>query len=63
MLTRFLGSVVAGCVSLAMLGLSPSIYAAKKPHINPTTLTVIGYHEVTNQANDALIPFYAVSTE
>ncbi|MEB5477647.1 poly-beta-1,6-N-acetyl-D-glucosamine N-deacetylase PgaB [Acinetobacter pollinis] len=63
MLTRFLGSVVAGCVSLAMLGISPSLYAAKKPHIQPTTLTVIGYHEVTNQANDALIPFYAVTTE
>ena len=56
---RFLGSFLATCVSVAVMG-SPA-YAAKKPKINPTTLTVIGYHEVTDQ--NALIPQYAVKTE
>lgn len=56
---RFVGSFLATCVSLAVLG-SPA-YAAKKPKISPTTLTVIGYHEVTDQS--ALVPQYAVKTE
>ncbi|MBF7682891.1 poly-beta-1,6-N-acetyl-D-glucosamine N-deacetylase PgaB [Acinetobacter sp. B5B] len=63
MFNRFLGSVLASCLSLTSIGVASSTYAAGKPHIKPTTLTVIGYHEVTNQANDALIPFYAVTTQ
>lgn len=61
LLNRFLSSVIATCVSVAALGMVPNAYAAKKPKISPTTLTVIGYHEVTDQA--ALIPQYAVKTE
>lgn len=63
MFNRFLGSVLKTCVSIALLGTAATTYAAKKPHINPQTLTVIGYHEVTNDAKSALIPFYAVSSK
>ncbi|MBF7686881.1 poly-beta-1,6-N-acetyl-D-glucosamine N-deacetylase PgaB [Acinetobacter rathckeae] len=63
MFNRFLGSVLVSCLSLTSIAMTSSVYAAGKPHIKPTTLTVIGYHEVTNQANDALIPFYAVTTQ
>lgn len=63
MFNRFLGSVLTTCVSIALLGTAATTYAAKKPHINPQTLTVIGYHEVTNDAKSALIPFYAVSSK
>ena len=35
---------------------------AANPKIDATTLTVIGYHEITDE-KDALIPSYAVTTQ
>ncbi|KJV40427.1 poly-beta-1,6-N-acetyl-D-glucosamine N-deacetylase PgaB [Acinetobacter brisouii] len=60
MFNRFLSSVLATCVGMAAVGMTQAV-SAKKPKINPATLTVIGYHEVTND-KDALIPMYSVST-
>ncbi|MHA3049524.1 poly-beta-1,6-N-acetyl-D-glucosamine N-deacetylase PgaB [Acinetobacter sp. ANC 4641] len=60
MFNRFLSSVLATCVGMAAVGMTQAV-SAKKPKINPTTLTVIGYHEVTDD-KDALIPMYSVST-
>lgn len=64
MFNRFIGSVLATCVSVAIAGITQTTYAApaKKPKINPTTLTVIGYHEVTANNKDAMIPQYAVDS-
>jgi biofilm PGA synthesis lipoprotein PgaB len=60
MFNRFLSSVLATCVGMAAVGMTQAV-SAKKPKINPATLTVIGYHEVTDD-KDALIPMYSVST-
>ena len=60
MFNRFLSSVLATCVGMAAVGMTQAV-SAKKPKINPTTLTVIGYHEVTDD-KDALIPQYSVTT-
>ncbi|ENU81084.1 poly-beta-1,6-N-acetyl-D-glucosamine N-deacetylase PgaB [Acinetobacter sp. ANC 3789] len=60
MFNRFLSSVLATCVGMAAVGMTQAV-SAKKPKINPTTLTVIGYHEVTDD-KEALIPMYSVST-
>lgn len=61
-LKRFFHSILLTGLSAAVLGaMTTQTQAAtqKKPRISPTTLTVLGYHEVTNQ--EALIPQYAVS--
>ncbi|MCF8998194.1 poly-beta-1,6-N-acetyl-D-glucosamine N-deacetylase PgaB [Acinetobacter nectaris] len=63
MLSQFLNSLFVGCVTTALCGVVSTAHADEKAQINPETLTVIGYHEVTNQANDAIIPLYAVTTE
>ncbi|ENV47702.1 poly-beta-1,6-N-acetyl-D-glucosamine N-deacetylase PgaB [Acinetobacter brisouii CIP 110357] len=60
MFNRFLSSVLATCVGMAAVGMTQAV-SAKKPKINPATLTVIGYHEVTDD-KEALIPMYSVST-
>ncbi|WP_111894672.1 poly-beta-1,6-N-acetyl-D-glucosamine N-deacetylase PgaB [Acinetobacter sp. MB5] len=60
MFNRFLSSMLATCVGMAAFGVT-QIASAKQPKINPTTLTVIGYHEVTDD-KDALIPEYSVTT-
>ncbi|MFT4020949.1 MAG: poly-beta-1,6-N-acetyl-D-glucosamine N-deacetylase PgaB [Acinetobacter sp.] len=61
MFNRFLSSTLAACVAFASVGTAYAAHA-KKPKISPTTLTVIGYHEVTDD-HDAIIPEYAVSTK
>ena len=60
MFNRFLSSVLATCMGVASIGMTQAV-SAKKPKINPSTLTVIGYHEVTDD-KDALIPEYSVTT-
>ncbi|MEB5477473.1 poly-beta-1,6-N-acetyl-D-glucosamine N-deacetylase PgaB [Acinetobacter pollinis] len=63
MLNQFLKSVLTGCMATALFGAAVVTHAEEQAQIRPDTLTVIGYHEVTNQANDAIIPLYAVTTE
>lgn len=65
MLTNLLKKTRLGCVGLAVVASSAVLHAAAPSDAvvkNADPLTVIGYHEVTNQSNDAIIPLYAVTT-
>lgn len=58
--------ITAQLLSISLMGTSTVIHA-KDASLDvgqaSNLLTVIGYHEVTNNVNDALIPFYAVNTQ
>lgn len=60
MKTRFLSNILAVSLSTVFM-FTPTLTWSKSNSTNPT-LTVIGYHEITNNKN-ALIPEYAVSTQ
>lgn len=60
MKTRFLSNILAASLSTVFM-FTPTLTWSKSNNTNQT-LTVIGYHEITNNKN-ALIPEYAVSTQ
>lgn len=61
MITRFASPLLNLTLGLALAGLS-GMALANPPKIDASTLTVIGYHEITDTKN-ALIPQYAVTTQ
>ncbi len=61
MITRFASPLLNLTLGLALAGLS-GMALANPPKIDTSTLTVIGYHEITDTKN-ALIPQYAVTTQ
>lgn len=61
MTIRFASPLLNISLGLALAGLS-GMALAKPPKLDSSTLTVIGYHEITDTKN-ALIPQYAVTTQ
>ncbi len=61
MIIRFASPLLNISLGLALAGLS-GMALAKPPKLDASTLTVIGYHEITDTKN-ALIPQYAVTTQ
>ena len=61
MTIRFASPLLNLTLGLALAGLS-GMALANPPKIDASTLTVIGYHEITDTKN-ALIPQYAVTTQ
>lgn len=65
MLKQKLKMAAVQTLCMALMGIATTAGAKDSPMTTDTSnlLTVIGYHEVTNNTGDALIPFYAVNTK
>ncbi|ENV99880.1 lipoprotein HmsF [Acinetobacter calcoaceticus] len=61
MTIRFASPLLNLTLGLALTGMS-GMALAKPQKIDASTLTVIGYHEITDTKN-AMIPEYAVTTQ
>jgi biofilm PGA synthesis lipoprotein PgaB len=62
MLTRFASPLLPLCLAV-LSAFSATLSTAVEPtKIDPSTLTIIGYHEITD-SKDALIPAYAVTPQ
>ena len=62
MLARFASPLLSLSFGLFSTLVATVTLAAEPPKVDPSTLTIIGYHEITDQKN-ALIPDYAVTPQ
>ncbi|MFW2073615.1 poly-beta-1,6-N-acetyl-D-glucosamine N-deacetylase PgaB [Acinetobacter gerneri] len=61
MVTRFFKPAVLACLSVLAMSVS-AVVQAETTVADPSTLTIIGYHEITDK-KDALIPQYAITPQ
>ncbi|SDB82673.1 poly-beta-1,6-N-acetyl-D-glucosamine N-deacetylase PgaB [Acinetobacter boissieri] len=62
MLNHMFKKTRRSCIAMAILASTATTLYAQTPLNTADPLTVIGYHEVTDASNEAVIPLYAVTT-